>query len=46
MTRYEVILLDVGKYVTLNLSARSIQHLAEQILDLYPSGEFVSARES
>lgn len=43
--RYEVILDNVGKYVTVRLSADSVEELAELIQRLHPGATLVSCRE-
>lgn len=45
MTRYEIVLMDTGKYITTHLQARSVDHLAQQILALYPGATVTSAKE-
>lgn len=47
MTRYEVILIAQSptRCVTANLKARDVQHLAEQLLAMYPGMEFINAKE-
>lgn len=45
MTRYEITILEPGKYITTIIKASSIRDLAEKVLAAHPTGTFVSAKE-